>query len=98
MMIGYFDMAVPKRDHPDSGRGLHEDRSGRGGMPFTGLSEDALRKTLKKLDANKDGKISRDEVPEWLRDQFDRISGGKDISVDEAQKRLVRLLRRTDRS
>jgi peroxiredoxin len=98
MMIGYFDMAVPKRDHADSGRGLHEDRSGRGGMPFTGLSEDALRKTLKKLDANKDGKISRDEVPEWLRDQFDRISGGKDISVDEAQKRLVRLLRRTDRS
>ncbi len=98
MMIGYFDMAVPKRDHADSGRGLHEDRSGRGGMPFTGLSEDALRKTLKKLDANKDGKISRDKVPEWLRDQFDRISGGKDISVDEAQKRLVRLLRRTDRS
>jgi hypothetical protein len=98
MMIGYFDMAVPKHDHADSGHGVHAGRTDRSAVPFSGLSEDALRKMLRKLDANKDGKISRDEVPEWLRDHFDRISGGKDISVDEAQKRMVRLLRRTDRS
>ena len=63
------------------------------------MSEDGLKKLLKQLDVNKDGKISRDEVPEWLRDSFDRISGGNDrISLEDAQKRLVRLIRRTDGS
>jgi peroxiredoxin len=99
MMIGYFDLAVPKHDQPDSERGLNADRGGRGGMSFSRLSEDGLKKLLKKLDVNKDGKISRDEIPEWLRDHFDRISGGKDrIPLDDAQKRLVRLIRQTDRS
>jgi peroxiredoxin len=99
MMIGYFDMAAPKHDQRDSDHGLRAGRDGRGGISFSRLSEDGLKKLLKQLDANKDGKISRDEVPEWLRDHFDRISGGKDsISVDDAQKRLVRLIRRTDRS
>jgi peroxiredoxin len=99
MMIGYFDMAVPKHDHPDTGHGVHEGRNGRGAVPFSGLSEAGLKKLLKELDANNDGKLSRDEVPEWLRGHFDRISDGKDgLSIDEAHKRLVRLLRRADRS
>ncbi len=99
MMIGYFDMAAPKHDHPDGWQGDHAGRGGRGGVPFSRMSEDGLKKLLKKLDANKDGKLSRDEVPEWLRDHFDQISGGKDsISVDDAHKRLVSLLRRADRS
>jgi thiol-disulfide isomerase/thioredoxin/mono/diheme cytochrome c family protein len=100
MMIGYFDMAVPKGSHPENGRGLRANRGGRGGEgPFGGLSEDTLKQMIKGLDANKDGKITRDEVPERLRDQFDRISGGKDsISVEDAQKMLTRFRRRADRS
>src|SRR5580700_7658779 len=31
MMIGYFDMAVPKGSHPENGRGLRANRGGRGG-------------------------------------------------------------------
>jgi peroxiredoxin len=99
MMIGYFDLAVPKHDQPDGERGLHADRGSRGGLSFSRLSEDGLKKLLKQLDVNKDGKISRDELPEWLRDSFDRISGGNDrIPLEDAQKRLVHLLRRTDGS
>jgi hypothetical protein len=100
MMIGYFDMAVPKGSHPENGRGLRANRGGRGGDgPFGGVSEDTLKQMIKGLDANKDGTITRDEVPERLRDQFDRISGGKDsISVEDAQKMLTRFRRRADRS
>jgi hypothetical protein len=99
MMIGYFDLAVPKHDQAGGERGLHADRGSRGGLSFSRLSEDGLKKLLKQLDVNKDGKISRDEVPEWLRDAFDRVSGGQDrISLEDAQKRFVRLNRQTDGS
>jgi hypothetical protein len=100
MMIGYFDMAVPKGSHPESGRGLRARREAGGGAgPLGGLNDEAMKEMIKGLDANKDGKISRDEVPARLRDQFDRISGGKDsISVEEAQNKLLRFRRRAERS
>ena len=64
-----------------------------------GLDEEALKNLVKQLDVNKDGKITRDEVPERLRDAFDRVSGGQDrISLEDAQKRFVRLNRQTDGS
>ncbi|HXY34900.1 MAG TPA: redoxin domain-containing protein [Planctomycetaceae bacterium] len=97
MMIGYFDTAFPKGTELEMGRGLRAGRGGRGA--FGGLSDEALKDMIKRLDANKDGKITRDEVPARLREQFDRISGGKDsISVEDAQKLLTRLRRRPDRS
>jgi peroxiredoxin len=96
MMIGYFDLAVPKGSQPAGGRGL---RAARGEGPFGGLSDAALKEMLKRLDANKDGKITRDEVPPRLREQFDRIRGDKEsISVEEAQKLLSRFRRRAERS
>ncbi len=101
MMIGYFDMAVPKGTHLERGRGFGGQRGGGGGGagPFGGLNEETLKEMIKNLDANKDGKITRDELPPRLRDQFDRISGGKDsISVEDAQKLLSRFRRRSDRS
>ncbi len=100
MMIGYFDMAVPKGTHVEGGRGLRAHRGAGGGAgPFGGLNEEALKEMIKGLDSNKDGKITRDEVPPRLRDQFDRISGGNDsISVEDAQKMLTRFRRRADRS
>ena len=50
---------------------------------------------VKQLDVNKDGKITRDEVPERLQGQFDLISGGKDsVTVEQLQKMLSRFRRR----
>jgi peroxiredoxin len=93
MMIGYFDMATPRGsrsfgDRPGRGRG------GFGG--FGGLDEEALKNLVKQLDVNKDGKITRDEVPERLQGQFDLISGGKDsVTVEQLQKMLSRFRRRS---
>ncbi|HEX4069966.1 MAG TPA: alkyl hydroperoxide reductase, partial [Planctomycetaceae bacterium] len=94
MMIGYFDMATPRgsrsfSDRPGRGRG----RGGFGG--FGRLDEDSLKNLVKQLDVNKDGKITRDEVPERLQGQFDLISGGKDsVTVEQLQKMLSRFRRR----
>jgi peroxiredoxin len=89
MMIGYFDMATPR------GSRSSDDRPGRGRGGFGRLDDDALKNMVKQLDANKDGKITRDEVPERLQGQFDLISGGKDsVTVEQLQKMLSRFRRR----
>jgi peroxiredoxin len=92
MMIGYFDMATPR------GSGSSEDRPGRGRGGFGGfgrLDDESLKNLVKQLDVNKDGRITRDEVPERLKSQFDLISGGKDsVTVEELQKMLSRFRRR----
>jgi Ca2+-binding EF-hand superfamily protein len=59
------------------------------------LDEDSLKNLVKQLDVNKDGKITRDEVPERLQRQFDLVSGGKDsVTVEQLQKMLSRFRRR----
>ena len=92
MMIGYFDMATPR------GSRSFSDRPGRGRGGFGGfgrLDEESLKNLVKQLDVNKDGKITRDEVPERLQGQFDLISGGKDsVTVEQLQKMLSRFRRR----
>ena len=91
MMIGYFDMATARGSHSS------EDRPARGGGGFGRLDGESLRKLVNQLDANKDGKITRDEVPERLQGQFDLISGGKDsISVEQLQKALSRFRGRAE--
>ena len=69
---------------------------GRGGFGgFGRLDDESLKDLVKQLDVNKDGKITRDEVPERLQGQFDLISGGKDsVSVEQLQKMLSRFRRR----
>src|SRR5262245_47876720 len=39
-------------------------------------------------DANKDGKVTREEMPSWFKDSFDEIDTNKDgvITPDEEQK------------
>ena len=97
-MIGYFDLSVPKGTQMENGRGLRR-REGRGLGAGGGLNTEGLAGMLKGLDANHDGKISRDEVPPRFQDMFDRISGGKNsISVEDAEKLLTRLRRGADRS
>jgi hypothetical protein len=92
MMIGYFDIATPR------GSRSSDERPGRGRGGFGGfgrLDEDSLKNLVKQLDVNKDGKITRDEVPDRLKGQFDLISGGKDsVTVEQLQKMLSRLRRR----
>jgi hypothetical protein len=89
MMIGYFDMATP-RGSRSSG-----DRPGRGRGGFGHLDDESLKDLVKQFDVNKDGKITRDEVPERLQGQFALISGGKDsVTVDQLQKTLSRFRRR----
>jgi peroxiredoxin len=91
MMIGYFDMATPRGSHAS------EDRPSRGRGGFGGLDDESLKNLVKQLDVNKDGKITRDEVPERLQGQFDLISGGKDsVTVEQLQKTLSRFHRRAE--
>src|ERR1043165_5024939 len=39
-------------------------------------------------DANKDGKVTREEIPSWFKDSFDQIDVNRDgvITPDEEQK------------
>jgi peroxiredoxin/mono/diheme cytochrome c family protein len=89
MMIGYFDMVTPRGSRSSGDRG----RGGFGG--FGRLDDEALKNLVKQLDVNKDGKITRDEVPERLQGQFDLIRGGKDsVTVEQLQKMLSGFRRR----
>ena len=59
------------------------------------MDQESLKNLVKQLDVNKDGKMTRDEVPERLQGQFDLISGGKDsVTVEQLQKMLSRFRRR----
>src|SRR5262249_42065827 len=55
-----------------------------GGQPFGGGPQAAKgdpRAFFDRLDANKDGKLSRDELPEQLRANFDRLDANTDGSI-----------------
>jgi len=58
-----------------------------GGQPFGGAPQAAKgkgdpRAFFERLDANKDGKLSRDELPEQLRANFDRLDANTDGSLN----------------
>jgi Ca2+-binding EF-hand superfamily protein len=40
---------------------------------------------IKELDANKDGKIAKDEARGWIKTNFDRIDANKDGFVDRQE-------------
>jgi photosystem II stability/assembly factor-like uncharacterized protein len=40
---------------------------------------------LKQMDANKDGKVAKDEVPEQMRQMFDRADANQDGALDESE-------------
>lgn len=44
---------------------------------------------LKAADTNSDGKLSKDEAPEFIKDRFDRIDNNSDGVIDEAEMRQM---------
>jgi Ca2+-binding EF-hand superfamily protein len=43
------------------------------------------KQMLQRMDSNKDGKLSKDEVPERMQENFDRIDANSDGFVDAAE-------------
>jgi peroxiredoxin len=87
MMIGYFDIAVPI---DQARREVKEEAAQSDGV----LSPAARAKQiLQRFDADKDGVVTRSEVPEALRRTFDRLDRDADgkLIVDEIEKSLDRL-------
>ncbi len=61
-----------------------------------GFGDPAAR--ILSFDADGDGRISRDELPERMRQRFDRMDGNGDgtIDADEAQAAAERMARYRD--
>ena len=54
-------------------------RFGGGGGP------EMLAQIMQRVDANKDGKLSEDELPPFMRDRLEQLDTDKDGSVDKAE-------------
>ena len=84
MLLGYFDIAIP--------RGTEEPKAT---LP-AGIDAKAVAKRIfESTDKNKDGKISRDEVPAPQKGLFDKLDTDKDdfVTRDELDAGLPELLR-----
>ncbi len=78
---------------PPPGRGP-DGRPGEPGRPATGAPEgrpnpEEFVRRLKDADKNNDGKISKDEAPDRIKEMFDRIDGNGDGFLDEAEIKQV---------
>ena len=49
------------------------------------LNPEAMRERFKEADANKDGRLSKDEAPDFLKERFDRLDGNSDGFLDETE-------------
>src|SRR5262245_17970513 len=82
------DKDVPKSDKPADEK---KDGKKAKGRPLIDVDE-----FMKEYDRDKDGYLSKDEMPEWLRHNFDRLDLNKDgkISKEELQKGVAYLQER----
>ena len=71
--------SLPGRIGPDPGRGGRRGRGGRGGR---GIQGDPLTR-IRSFDANGDGRITRDEIPEQAGGMFDRVDANGDDVITE---------------
>lgn len=58
---------------------------GRPGQPGTGFNPEERLRRLKEADKNGDGKISKEEAPDLLKERFDRIDVNGDGQLDESE-------------
>jgi hypothetical protein len=93
MMLGYYEIAFTGEAPPEAlfgggigGLDVAGGGGGRGGGGGGGrFAAPNLRSAAAQLDANRDGRISRDELPEALRAFFDRLDtdGNGILDADE---------------
>ncbi len=78
------------------------DRDGDGVLSFDELrameSQRDPETTFRRLDADDDGRIARDELPEWLRARFESVDTNDDGFVDEDEMKLMALRAREARN
>jgi len=86
----------PPMGRPGMGPGMgpHRGRPGKGPGPH-GRGPAAAAERFKAADANKDGKLSKDEAPERLKQHFDKIDADKDgqLTPDEIRKAFAAMMK-----
>ncbi len=89
MLIGYFDIAVPRAAF-DAGRSTPKVKPKAASSNRTALDLPRILEQIQKLDVNKDGTLTIDEVPERLRPIFKQLdlNGDEKLTTDEARKAI----------
>ena len=87
--------SLPPRMGPAPGRGGRGGRAGRGGR---GMQGDPIAR-LRSFDANGDGRITREEIPEQAGGMFDRVDANGDgvVTKDELDAMASRMRGRRGR-
>lgn len=91
MLIGYFDIAVPRATFEASQKVSGNSRRGAAAEALSLLGANRVIDRIKELDTNKDGTLTLDEVPEQrLRVIFKQLdlNGDDKLTVEEARKTL----------
>jgi Ca2+-binding EF-hand superfamily protein len=88
-----FDAAIQRSDAPVQGGGANRGPGGFGGPGGRPMVD--FKQMLERLDKNKDGKLSKDEIPEdgparFLRDMLER-KGKDSISADDFEQMRQRM-------
>lgn len=91
MLIGYFDIAVPRATFEAGQKVSGNSRRGAAAEALSLLGANRVIDRIKELDTNKDGTLTLDEVPEQrLRVIFKQLdlNGDDKLTVEEARKTL----------
>lgn len=91
MLIGYFDIAVPRATFEASQKVSGNSRRGAAAEALSLRGANRVIDRIKELDTNKDGTLTLDEVPEQrLRVIFKQLdlNGDDKLTVEEARKTL----------
>jgi hypothetical protein len=88
MMLGYYEIAFSG----EAPTGALDGTGSVGGIEGGGLGRFANadpKDLAKKMDTNRDGKITQDELPAMMQRVFDRIDLNKNGQLDESELGLI---------